>query len=360
MTTRRDLAAAGRRQSAEDRAEADRRASVDDLLSAAPNPNGTQLGAEHRPTPGGQWLYAPEPAGDVVWGHETEVLWASGEPLLVGGYPGAGKTTLAGAILAAATGLAPPSLLGFPFQRTFQRVLYLALDRPRQIRRALRRQLRRADVDALDAVLAVEDRWVWRLDKEPTALLAIAEGCGADAVFVDSVKDLVPEVDKPSGAETWLRATAPLLRADIEVMASVHVRKPTKGWPTLDLNAIYGGAGFGWGAGSVLLLQGPPGGAQPVLEQVKAPAEMVGRVPLHIDQERGLVALADFDSRDVAAVLGAWTEGITASDYATVAVVGLRAAQQRLQEAVRAGLAICEQGAHTAAGRTPNVYRLKP
>jgi replicative DNA helicase len=322
----------------------------------ASNGSGPARGA----LPGGQWLHAPETVADIVWGEGSEVLWSSGEPLLLGSYTGVGKTTLTGAILAAATGIAPPSLLGFPFQRTFRRVLYLALDRPQQIKRALRRQLRDIDIDTLDDVLRVETFWPERVSERPGALVEAAIGNGADAVIVDAAKDFIDEIDKPGGAEAWQRAVAPLMRSGVELLGLVNVRKPTSGWPKLTLHDIYGGAGFTWGAGSVLLLQGPPGGPTPTVEQAKAPAEMVSPIPLLLDQTKGILARSDVDPRDVTSVLGVYPDGITAAELADVTGVSPRTAQRRLEEARRRGLVTCERGHPTPTGATPNLYRMAP
>ena len=60
---------------------------------------------------------------DPVWGAGDEVLWASGEPLLIVGPTGVGKTTLAVQVVAARLGIVG-EVLGWPVKPTDKPVLY--------------------------------------------------------------------------------------------------------------------------------------------------------------------------------------------------------------------------------------------
>ncbi|MEK8228731.1 hypothetical protein NKG05_26105 [Oerskovia sp. M15] len=67
---------------------------------------------------------------------------------------GVGKTTLAGCVILAALGIGPRTALGLPVAPA-ERVLYLAMDRPRQIARSFRRSVRETDRAALEGRLVI-------------------------------------------------------------------------------------------------------------------------------------------------------------------------------------------------------------
>jgi len=77
----------------------------------------------------------------AVWGAGDDVLWPEGEALTIAGPPGVGKTTLVSHVLVAMLGIADPHVLGLPVAPA-RKVLYLAMDRPQQIARALARHVR--------------------------------------------------------------------------------------------------------------------------------------------------------------------------------------------------------------------------
>jgi hypothetical protein len=94
----------------------------------------------------GGWSFIQEQPADVeaVWGSGGEVLWSPGEPMLLVGPQGVGKTTLAQRVALARIGLRPDPVLGFLVQVTDEPVLYVAADRPAQAARSLRRMVRGA------------------------------------------------------------------------------------------------------------------------------------------------------------------------------------------------------------------------
>jgi replicative DNA helicase len=77
---------------------------------------------------------------ESVWGSGHESLWAKGEPFLLCGPDGVGKTTIAQQLALALAGIVDPSLLGLPVA-TVERVLYIAADRPAQAFRSMRRMV---------------------------------------------------------------------------------------------------------------------------------------------------------------------------------------------------------------------------
>ena len=80
----------------------------------------------------------------AIWGTAAEPLWTAGEGLMIVAPEGVGKTTVAQQVVLARIGLRD-SLLGRHVVADDRPVLYLALDRPRQIKRSLERMV--DDVD---------------------------------------------------------------------------------------------------------------------------------------------------------------------------------------------------------------------
>ena len=90
---------------------------------------------------GGAFLLDLPDEVPAVWGDGDSLLWAQGEALIIVGGNGVGKTTLAAQIIRGRIGL-QKSCLGLPVIEGNKRVLYLAMDRPSQARRALNRLFR--------------------------------------------------------------------------------------------------------------------------------------------------------------------------------------------------------------------------
>ena len=84
-----------------------------------------------------------EAVGDTpaIWGEGDSVLAASGEPTLIVGPDGVGKTTLLQRYAMARVGVGH-DLLGLPVAEANERVLYVAADRPKQGARSLWRMVR--------------------------------------------------------------------------------------------------------------------------------------------------------------------------------------------------------------------------
>jgi hypothetical protein len=125
-----------------------------------------------------------------LWGDGNNVLWAKGESFMVAGPMGLGKTTMLGLMVRNQLGLGNGQLLGLPIPPCDGKILYLAMDRPAQIARAMARQFKAADRETL-----AESLVFWKgpppgdVARRPTLLLELAEAAGAAAVYLDSVKD---------------------------------------------------------------------------------------------------------------------------------------------------------------------------
>ena len=93
----------------------------------------------------------------AIFGRDREVLWAKGEPLLIVGPQGVGKTTLLQQLAGRRTGVLDGELIGYPVTPDLERLtLYLALDRPQQIARSFRRMVTDAHAQKLGRLI------VWR------------------------------------------------------------------------------------------------------------------------------------------------------------------------------------------------------
>jgi hypothetical protein len=267
---------------------------------------------------GGSFIHDLPPELPCIWGTGSQVAWASGEALTLVGTPGVGKTTIAGQVLRAR--LVGGEVLAMEVAKTESRVLYLAMDRPKQIARALARQLRDVPRDVLDGGLTV---WpgppVQDVAAHPELMLQMARDAGADTVFVDSLKDAALGLSIDEVGAGYNRARQLCLANGVEVFELHHMKKqggsgsgkatrPTK------LEDVYGSAWLTAGAGSVVILVGEAG--DPVVEwrHLKQPAEPVGPLTIEHDHHAGTSSI--YDGTDpYELVRKAGDEGITARDF---------------------------------------------
>jgi replicative DNA helicase len=251
--------------------------------------------------PGGMALRSIGESPPARWGNDDAVLWASGESLLIVGRTGVGKTTLTIGVLSGLCGITT-TMLGVPV-RPARRVLYLAMDRPRQILRAMARRFTTdAELDILDTRLVIRKGPLpTGLDKAPDQLLLLAQRHDCDVVIVDSLKDAaVKLVDDEVGGQVN-RAIQLCNAVDIDVVMLHHQRK---GDATQRKDAdtepsvedVFGSSWITAGAGSVVILSGQPGSELVKLWHVKQPAEPVGPWMLEHDHQRGRTeVVAQFD-----------------------------------------------------------------
>lgn len=146
--------------------------------------------------------------GEPVWGSGKTVAWAKSQGFMVFGTDGTGKSTLLQQIMLARLGLRDPDVLGFPVAEDDRSILYLALDRPVQIRESIARMVDLSNPNAYDTLksrlVVVKGPVPFQCDSNPRAFfewcMSLAgEDCGM--VIVDSVKDMVSScVDDAAGA----------------------------------------------------------------------------------------------------------------------------------------------------------------
>ena len=224
----------------------------------------------------------------AIWGSGTEVLWAQGERLLLVGPTGVGKTTVSAQILEGL--LVGGDLLGWPVHPTSSRILYLAIDRPAQIARAVARTLGPLDRDLLADRLAF-----WRgplphdLGARPETLVELCQRAGAQTVFIDSLKDAAVKLNTDEVGGNLNRALQLCLAEGVDVLASHHHRKAERGTSKAPstVDELFGSSLIASGAGSVLQLWGAPGDLVVNLSHLKQPAEQIGPLKVLHDHTTG-------------------------------------------------------------------------
>jgi replicative DNA helicase len=256
----------------------------------------------------------------AVWGRGTDVLWAEGEPTMLYAPDGVGKTTIAQQLMLRCIGIGEATFLELPVAPLpgSKTMLYLALDRPRQASRSIRRMVGEQDRETLRHRLHV-----WRgsvpfdIARHSQGLAAFASERNAGAIVIDSVKDLAANLSDEEVGSAIHRAWQLCIEAGIEVLALHHPRKAQPGnkRPTA-LSDVYGSRGITAGCGSVILVWGEAG--DPVVEFVhlKQPADTVGPVKLLHDNQAGTTIVIDRDPDAIELVLGWVGPGPTVREVA--------------------------------------------
>ena len=300
-----------------------------------------------------------------VWGDGDDSLWAEGEALMIVGPPGVGKTTLTGQVVRGLLGL-QRQVLGLSVRATERRVLYLAMDRPAQIARGLRRAFHESERDLLaDRLRFWEGPPPGDVARHPDVLLSLAQLADADIIIIDSVKDAAVGLSEDEVAAAYNRARQNCLANGVQVLELHHmVKRGGGGNKPTELADVYGSAWLTAGAGSVLLLWGAAGDPIVEMRHLKQPAGEVGPWRLMHDHGRGTTAI--FHGVDlIQTVAAAGSSGVTASAVASLlfdtekpSEAQKQKARTRLDKLVDQGYATCEESPRGALGGKPTkVYR---
>lgn len=245
----------------------------------------------------GAFIYDAPERVPAVWGRDDDVLWSEGEPLMITGPTGVGKTTLGGQLIAGRMALLD-EVLGYPVIAG-ERTLYLAMDRPPQISRALARQLRRHPRDQLDKRMTV-----WRgpppqdIGRHPEILARLARQADADTIVIDSLKDAALKLSDEETGQGVNRAMQLCCAYGIQVLVYHHQTKrgDGKGGKPNTIADVYGSMHLTAGCGSVILLWGAAGDPVIELSHLKPPAASVGPMKLLHDFTTGEMSVYhDFD-----------------------------------------------------------------
>jgi hypothetical protein len=222
---------------------------------------------------------------EVLWGEEPHILMAAGEPLLICGGDGTGKTTIGQQVALARAGVQIGNILGYPVRPdTKGKVLYVAADRPKQAKRSLRRMVRPEDYEVLQERFIVLKGGGFNIG----ALTKVAREVGATSVFVDT---LGASVDGDLGSNDIgmqvYHSLQEAAAAGIEVVLLHHDRKGEGegGWQ--GIREVYGSRWITAACGSVVMLRGKPGSSEVWLRHVKQPDQAVGPAQVHHDASNG-------------------------------------------------------------------------
>lgn len=280
-----------------------------------------------------------------IWGDTSGVAWAQGESLQIVGPPGVGKTTLTGQLIRARLGL-DSSLLDMPVVPGARRVLYLAMDRPQQIARALARHFTEDDRAILaDCMRVHKGPPPADLAKHPETLLAMAQEHDADTVVIDSIKDAALGLSDDEVAAGYNRARQLALANGVELIELHHnVKRGATGGPAKTLEDVYGSRWITAGAGSVIFLWGEAGDPVVELRHLKQPTGEVGPFRILHDHDTGQSTV--FHATDLIAIatLAGRNGGLTAKaaasalfDIKTPTSAQTEKARRRLERHTRAG-----------------------
>jgi hypothetical protein len=266
------------------------------------------------PIDGAEWMFKPDDRVVELWGRGDDILWARGEAFLLAGNQGCGKSTLAGQLIRAQLGL-QDSVLGLPVMPADRPILMLAMDRPAQIRRSLRRQFSEDERDAIEGRLFIRPGPpVSDMAIDPTLLRRMAEAIGAGVVYVDSLKDAAVGLSTDETGSMYNRARQGVLAAGIDLCELHHIKKPSQDSSGGGVSDVYGSTWITSGAGSVITLSGEPGDLEVRFRQVKSPANEVGPWKIHLDPDKGEFSVRQIDL--LVSVRNAGHEGLTAEGAA--------------------------------------------
>lgn len=289
----------------------------------------------------------------AVWGEGSHVLWAEGEALMIAGGQGLGKTTLAGQLVRALLGVGESRVLGLPVEFQGEPLLYLGMDRPRQIARSLGRQFEEKDRKALGGLIVRAGPPPADLAAQPMLLAGMAAELGARVVIIDSLKDAAIGLSDDQVGAAYNRARQILLSTGVQLLELHHIvkrngRDGQAGPPTVD--SIYGSTWLTSGVGSIILLNGEPGDPIIGFRHLKQPAEEVGPYRLLHDQAAGSLTIehgVDF----VALVRATGVDGLSAKAAAQAITeksnpsrADVEKARRRLDQLVGAGLLVRVEG----------------
>jgi hypothetical protein len=251
---------------------------------------------EYPPVDAGEWLFKADDTVVELWGKGDEILWAEGEAFLLAGGQGLGKSTLAGQLVRGQLGF-QDEVLGLPVAKVDKPILYLAMDRPRQLRRSMRRQFSAEEMDAAKGRLLIRPGPpINDMAVDPTLLARMAEAVGAGVVYVDSLKDAAVGLSTDEVGALYNRARQSLLAIGCNICELHHIKKPNQdAGSNGSVSEVYGSTWITSGAGSIVTLSGEPGDLEVRFRHAKTPANEVGPWKILLDPDSGSFSVRKID-----------------------------------------------------------------
>lgn len=321
---------------------------------------------------GGDAILDQPESPPTIWGQDKVIAWARGQGLMIASQQGLGKSTIAQQVVLHRLGIRDGDFLGMPVTPLEERknVLYLAMDRPMQIRQSLRRMASEQNREVLNDRLVIWDAPLpFKLTDDPHRLVDwVQEVCpGVGDVIVDSVKDLAVGISNDDVGAAVNIAWQGVIAEEIDLLLLHHQRKAQSGSPRLNtLDDTYGSTWLTSGLGSVFALKGDPGAEVVKLKHLKQIMMQLDDVDIRHDHLKGTTTLHQSSTVDLLDLLNdAGDAGVTAI-VAAQAVIGAdgMAEQQRirrqLNDLVRKGTAEKIKGVRAGQGSSPDRWRIDP
>jgi replicative DNA helicase len=228
---------------------------------------------------GDRFILDPDDGLDCLWGEGDTILWAAGEPLLVCGPDGSGKTTIAQQLALAR--MRGGVFFGYRVEQDEKRLVYLAADRPRQAKRSWRRMVQDEDSDLLRDRLTVLSGSIQLGD-----IPEIASELDAGTVVIDTLGAVSPgDIGTDACGLAIYHTLQGLVANGVEVLLLHHTRKQGEHWR--GLQEVHGSRWITACLGSVLLLGGKPGTHKTFMRHVKQPASPAPHMEIHHDHRHG-------------------------------------------------------------------------
>ncbi len=250
--------------------------------------------------PAGDWALNETENSRALVGKGDQILWAKGEPFITCGDTSHGKSTFDQNIMRGSIGLIE-DVIGLAVSQ-FKHVLYVAADRPSQIKYSVQRMVNEGNRGIWNQRVHMHEGPLdFTLNEAPFKLLPwirdVADKLEQepfDCVFLDSLKDLVSAMDENTEGIHINQAFQSVCQQGIELGVMVHPRKlggDRKSAPILD--DVGGSKQIVNGAGSVIFLGSPDENNYQQLYHLKPPAERISNVSLRFEKKTGNIDWLD-------------------------------------------------------------------